>query len=157
MIRTATGAALALAALAAVAGAAAPAGPRLEVVAGGATAMAADLGPDGRWCLAWNHSVAGFEVRDCFRADGATLVLERSHQPDFAAGLGDIPGRGRVVSDGSGGYWIEDIDAAMPQGGLPLRVGSGRVNHRLLIGDDEIPLPAALARHSVVIRLVPGG
>ncbi len=156
MIQAATGAALALAAFAAAAGVAAGANPRLQVVENGATAMTADLGPDGRWCLVWNHSVAGFEVRDCFRADGGTLVLERSHQPDFAAGLGDIPGRGHVVSDGSGGYWIEHIDAAMPAGGLPLRVGSQRVGHRLEIGDEVLPLPARLARHSVVIRLVPG-
>jgi hypothetical protein len=144
-------AALTLALLAAAPASAA----RLEVVdATGAVALAAPLGPDGRWCLVWNHSVAGIAVRDCFRGDGGRLVLERSHQPDFAAGLGHIPGRGEVVSDAAHGYWIEGIDAAMPATGLPLRVGSARVAHRLAVGERVIPLPAALAGERVTIRLV---
>jgi hypothetical protein len=63
--------------------------------------------PDGAgWCVLWNHSVQGFPVTDCYENRAGQMVLVRSHQPDFAAGLDHIPGRGRQVSDGAGGYWI---------------------------------------------------
>jgi hypothetical protein len=142
-----------LAGLAAAGGAAA--GPRLAVVDASGVVMTAPLAADGRWCLVWNHSVTGIEVRDCFRAEGATLVLETSHQPDFAAGLGATPGRGTVVSDGTHGYRIEGIDMTLPPEGLTLRVGSTRVGHRIAIDGHEIPLPAALARQRVTIRVEP--
>lgn len=89
--------------------------------------------PEGAgWCLAWNHSVAGFEVLDCYRNRQGSMVLERSHLPDFAAGLDHVPGRGRQVSDGEGGYWIEDIDEPVPGNRYRLRVGAMAVNHRLV-------------------------
>ncbi|SHM06748.1 protein of unknown function [Vreelandella subglaciescola] len=84
------------------------------------------------WCLAWNHSVEGFTVHDCYRNQAGRMVLERSHLPDFAAGLDHIPGRGRQISDGQGGYWIEDINEAVPDNRYRLRVGSLKVNHRLV-------------------------
>jgi hypothetical protein len=84
------------------------------------------------WCLAWNHSVEGFEVHDCYRNQAGRMVLERSHLPDFAAGLDHIPGRGRQISDGQGGYWIEDINEPVPDNRYRLRVGSAAVNHRLI-------------------------
>lgn len=84
------------------------------------------------WCLAWNHSVEGFAVHDCYRNQAGRMVLERSHLPDFAAGLDHIPGRGRQISDGRGGYWIEDINEPVPGNRYRLRVGSSKVNHRLV-------------------------
>ena len=45
--------------------------------------------PQGsRWCIQWQHSVEHFTVLDCYRNAGGIMQLERSHQPDFAAGLG---------------------------------------------------------------------
>ncbi|KAA0013276.1 DUF1850 domain-containing protein [Billgrantia pellis] len=85
-----------------------------------------------RWCLGWNHSVKKFPVLDCYRYQEGRMVLERSHQPDFAAGLGHTLGRGVQVSDGQGGYWIEDIDEPVPGDRYTLRVGSPIVDHRLL-------------------------
>lgn len=87
---------------------------------------------DAGWCLAWNHSVEGFTVHDCYRNKAGRMMLKRSHLPDFAAGLDHIPGRGRQVSDGYGGYWIEDINEAVPSNRYRLRVGSRAVNHRLV-------------------------
>ncbi|XKE46216.1 DUF1850 domain-containing protein [Halomonas organivorans] len=89
--------------------------------------------PEGAgWCLAWNHSVEGFPVHDCYRNREGRMVLQRSHLPDFAAGLDHIPGRGRQVSDGRGGYWIEAIDEPVPGDRYRLRVGAPRVDHRLV-------------------------
>ena len=61
--------------------------------------------PEGAgWCVLWRHSVRGFEVSDCYENRRGQMVLTRAHLPDFAAGLDHIPGRGRQVSDGQGGY-----------------------------------------------------
>ena len=60
--------------------------------------------PEGTgWCVLWHHSVEGFEVSDCYENREGRMVLVQSHLPDFAAGLGHSPGRGRQVSDGAGG------------------------------------------------------
>ncbi|MBF8222018.1 DUF1850 domain-containing protein [Halomonas sp. 328] len=110
--------------------------------------------PEGAgWCLAWNHSVAGFPVHDCYRHQRGRMVLERSHLPDFAAGLDHIPGRGRQVSDGRGGYWIEAIDEPVPGNAYRLRVGSPRVDHRLLFQGQRISLSDIAAGERVTIRL----
>ena len=53
------------------------------------------------------------------------MVLTYAHLPDFAAGLDHIPGRGRQVSDGAGGYWIDDIDEPVPGNAYVLRPGLG--------------------------------
>ena len=105
------------------------------------------------WCVLWNHSVQGFPVTDCYRNSAGRMVLVRSRQPDFAAGLGHIPGRGRQVSDGQGGYWILDIDEPVPGDAYVLRPGAGPVDHRLQVGDREVSLSAAAPRQRVRIEL----
>lgn len=108
-----------------------------------------------RWSILWNHSVDGYEVEDIYQDRGGAMVLVRSHLPDFGAGLGHIPGRGRQVSDGRGGYWIEDIDEPVPGNAYVLRPGRPAVNHRLRTADAEISL-TALAEHArVQIALQP--
>ncbi|MCC5812407.1 MAG: DUF1850 domain-containing protein [Ectothiorhodospiraceae bacterium] len=108
---------------------------------------------EDRWCIAWNHSVTGAPVRDCYIYHGGRMVLERSHQPDFAAGLGHTPGRGRQESDGEGGYWIEDILEPVPGDAYLLRVGSAAVDHRLVLADGAYGLSERIPSQQVVIRL----
>ncbi|TKT76975.1 DUF1850 domain-containing protein [Aquamicrobium sp. LC103] len=136
-------------ALCAWAGQAAAAG--IVEVVGASGAPIARVEAD-EWCIAWNHSVAGFEVRDCYALRDGRMVLEHSHQPDFAAGLGHIPGRGTQRSDGAGGYRIEGIGEAVPGNCYRLRVGSASVDHRLVAGDTNISLTALAAGESVAIR-----
>ena len=97
----------------------------------------------------------GFQVADCYVNDAGRMVLKRSHLPDFASGLDHVPGRGRQVSDGRGGYWIEDIDEAVTGNGYALRTGGPKVNHRLQVGEQVISLSAAARRERVWIRLRP--
>ncbi|WP_435101840.1 DUF1850 domain-containing protein [Arhodomonas sp. AD133] len=136
---------------------AAPAGAQpafLEAVARGDHVLAAfPLAPGERWCVLWHHSVQGFEVRDCYVYRDDRMVLERSHQPDYAAGLGPVVGRGRPRSDGRGGYWIEDIDEPVPGDGYILRVGSSRVDHRIAAGGRIVSLSALAAGEAVTIRV----
>jgi len=111
--------------------------PRLEVRSEAGQPLVTVPMPEGAgWCLAWNHSVEGFEVLDCYRNVSGRMVLERSHLPDFAAGLDHVLGRGRQTSDGHGGYWIEDIDEVVPGNRYRLRVGAKRVDHRLVSRGD---------------------
>ncbi len=105
------------------------------------------------WCVLWHHSVQGFEVSDCYENRGGRMVLVRSHLPDFAAGLDHIPGRGRQVSDGQGGYWILDIDEPVPGDAYVLRPGRGGVDHRLRVGDETVSLSAAAPRARLRIEL----
>lgn len=134
----------------------AAAAPHLEVLARDGEVLVSLPMPEGEgWCLAWNHSVEGFPVLDCYRHRHGRMVLVRSHQPDFAAGLGHVPGRGRQTSDGRGGYWIEEIDEPVPGDRYRLRVGSREVDHRLVTGSRKISLSRLAANQPVIVRLTP--
>ena len=91
-------------------------------------------------CLTWAHSVTGGRVADCFTNDAGKLVLRRSYLHDFAAGLGEIIGRGALTPAGDGGYWIDDINEPLPGNVLPLRIGSPGVAHTLTLGARSLPL-----------------
>lgn len=112
-----------------------------------------DLPDDGRWCLVWNHSVQGFTVEDCFRVEQGRLLLDSSHQPDFAAGLGHTPGRGQMTSDDQHGYRIIDMQVPMPDNQLWLRIGAKRVDHRILTDTQEVSLSELAAGERVQIQL----
>ena len=110
--------------------------------------------PEGTgWCVLWHHSVEGFEVSDCYENREGRMVLVQSHLPDFAAGLGHIPGRGRQVSDGSGGYFILNIDEPVPGNAYILRPGLASVDHRLQVGKQIVSLSAVAPRERVQIAL----
>ncbi|QNI02078.1 DUF1850 domain-containing protein [Halomonas sp. SH5A2] len=110
--------------------------------------------PEGaRWCLEWQHSVEKFTVLDCYRNHAGVMELERSHQPDFAAGLGHIYGRGEQVSDGQGGYWIEHIDEPVPGNQYVLRVGAPAVDHRLVWQRDGQTKRFSLSRRAAGERV----
>lgn len=106
-------------------------------------------------CLSWAHSVTGGAVADCFAAQGGRLVLVRSYLHDYAAGLGEVAGRGRVVPAQGGGYWIVEIDEPMPETGLPLRVGPARVGHELSGATGMVDLSALTANSRVTLRVRP--
>lgn len=106
-------------------------------------------------CLSWFHSVTGGDVSDCFENRADRLVLTRSFLHDFAAGLGEVAGRGTLVSAKGGGYWIEGINEAMPDNALMLRVGALRVGHILRGGSEQLDLSTRAAGKRVTLRLVP--
>lgn len=110
--------------------------------------------PDGAgWCVLWNHSVRGFAVSDCYENRGGQMILVYSHWPDAAAGLDHVPGRGRQVSDGQGGYFILDINEVVPGNAYVLRPGAGAVDHRLQVGGALVSLSEAAPRARVRIAL----
>lgn len=126
----------------------------LEVIGpAGNTLVSLPVNEQEQWCLLWNHSVAGFVVSDCFRNDSGVMQLYSSHQPDFAAGLGDMEGRGTVVADPRGGYLITDIGEPIPDNTLTVRLGSLAVDHRLLYRGKEISLSRLAAGQRTTLRL----
>jgi hypothetical protein len=71
--------------------------------------------------------------------------------PYFAAGLGEIPGRGRVVGTDGHGLAILDLNEPLA-GGLPLRVGSPAVAHTLHHRGQYHDLSASMSHQRVLIR-----
>lgn len=118
------------------------------------TVLAATTLEEGEeWCLNWTHSVAGFPVRDCYAILGGAMVLDHSHQPDFAAGLGHFEGRGTMRAAPGGGYLIENIDEPVPGNCLRLRAGSMAVDHRIVTGRMATSLSEVAERKSLRITL----
>lgn len=91
-------------------------------------------------CLTWNHSVTGGRVADCFGHSGGSLMLRRSYLHDFAAGLGEVLGRGTLVSAAEGGYWIEGIDEPLADNGITMRIGASAVDHQLHLAGQVLRL-----------------
>lgn len=107
-----------------------------------------------KWCLIWNHSVAGFAVEDCFSVVVGQWILDSSHQPDFAAGLGHTLGRGEMLSDGQGGYIIKNMAVAIHNNQMILRVGSLAVNHRFEYRQQIVSLSELSAGEKVILKLL---
>ncbi|MFN4058147.1 MAG: DUF1850 domain-containing protein [Roseinatronobacter sp.] len=106
-------------------------------------------------CLVWNHSVTGGLVADCFGARDGLLVLTHSYLHDFAAGLGEVAGRGTLRPDQRGGYWIDAINQPLPHG-LTLRLGGPQVAHRLMpdpFAAYALPLPTT--RRRITLAIIP--
>jgi len=106
------------------------------------------------WILRWNHSVTGVTVSDYYYWNGTDILLTDSHTPAFDAGLGHIPGRGRLESDGLNGYFIFDIDEAVATNSYALRVGSLNVNHRIVHAGQSYSLSEQAANSRVIIQVV---
>lgn len=106
-------------------------------------------------CLSWAHSVTGGAVRDCFESRRGEMVLTRSYLHDFAAGLGEIAGRGTLIPAEDGGYWINGIDEALADNRLVLRIGAPRVGHVLHSVKQSLDLSAIAPGARVTLRLEP--
>lgn len=129
--------------------------PHLRVTtAAGEVILDLPLDQEPSWYIAWNHSVTGILVRDFYRYEGGQMLLTATHTPAFDAGLGHIPGRGRLESDGEGGYWIREIDEPVPGNAYLLRVGSLRVNHRVVYSGVSYSLSEKAAGQRVVVEVV---
>lgn len=107
-----------------------------------------------QWIVRWNHSVTGVVVSDYYYWDGQNIVLTDSHTPAFDAGLGHIPGRGKQVSDGQNGYFILGINERVPNNTYALRVGSLKVNHRIIHDGQSYSLSEVAERQRIVIKVV---
>lgn len=122
--------------------------------ASGAELVRFDLAHQPTWYLSWHHSVTGVRVRDFYALEDGTMTLTHSHTPSFDAGLGHVPGRGRVESDDAHGYWIYDLDEPVPGNAYWLRVGAERVGHTLVHGARRVNLSKLAPGERVRIAVV---
>ncbi len=131
-------------------------GPFLKVALdSGGVLLELELNHSSNWAIKWNHSVTGILVTDYYSYKDGQMLLTDSQTPAFDAGLGHIPGRGRLESDGQGGYWIYDINEAVPDNSYWLRVGSMAVDHRLIYDGISYSLSALAAGKRVRIFITP--
>ena len=131
----------------------AQAGPVMQVIAPNERMLAQLPFNGAEICLEWAHSVTGGAVVDCFVAREGAMVLSRSYLHDFAAGLGEVLGRGTLTSAEEGGYWIVGIDEVIPSPGLPLRVGPPRVGHLLRGPEASINLSELAPNQRVTLQI----
>ncbi|SDX43450.1 DUF1850 domain-containing protein [Roseicitreum antarcticum] len=126
----------------------------LQITGADGESLAAMPFPQGvEICLRWSHSVTLGAVADCFENRSGALTLMRSYLHDFAAGLGEVAGRGTLTSAPDGGYWITGMDEALPANSLALRVGPARVGHRIDHPGGTLDLSAIAANTRVTLTL----
>ncbi len=94
--------------------------------------------------LTWVHSVSAIPVREVFRVEGGELWLEETHNPWFAAGLGEVAGRGRTVAEANHAVAIVDLHERAE--GMALRIGSPEIHHTVRVSGRSCDL-SRLAPH----------
>lgn len=130
-----------------------PGGVELSIVAPrtGETLLVAPLEPGERWTLHYIHSVelAPIWEEHSLDAEGAIYVEEERYLK-FGAGMGRIPGRGRLARRGKYEV-IEDMHT--PTGEFILRVGTrGIVDHTIWWRGTKTNLSEAAAHQPVRFR-----
>jgi hypothetical protein len=110
----------------------APGGLELRVVAvnGGSPLMVLPLAPGERFTLHYYHSVENAPIWEAHSLDEkGRIYIEEERYLKFGAGMGRMPGVGRMVRRGP--YEVIE-DMHMPTGNFVLRVGSPGVDHTVI-------------------------
>ena len=126
-----------------------PGGLRLALtpVREGAPLVSLQLAPGERFTIRYNHSVENAPIWETHSVDaGGRIYIEEERYVRFGAGMGKMPGVGRMVMEG-GCEVIKDMH--MPTGNFVLRIGSPGVDHTLIWREREVNL-SAMAPHSAV-------
>ena len=126
-----------------------PAGLLLRVVPvkGGEPLAELLLRPDERFTLRYYHSVENAPIWETHSVDAhGRIFIEEERYLKFGAGMGKMPGVGRMVRRGP--YEVIE-EMHMPTGNFVLRIGSPGVDHTLIVGKRELNL-SAIAPHTAV-------
>lgn len=112
----------------------------LTPVKGGAPLAVICLAPDETFTIRYNHSVENSPIWEIHRVDSqGRIFIEEERYLKFGAGMGKMPGVGRMVRVGP----FEAIsDMHMPTGNFVLRIGSKGVDHTLIWRDHYLNLSA---------------
>ena len=102
------------------------------------------LQPGERFTIRYYHSVENAPIWETHSVDaGGRIFIEEERYLKFGAGMGKMPGVGRMVRRGP--YEVI-TDMHMPTGDFVLRIGSPGVDHTLIHQEREINL-SAMAPH----------
>jgi hypothetical protein len=127
----------------------APGGLELKIVPvkGGAPLLVLPLQPAERFTVHYYHSVENSPIWEEHSLDeNGSIYIEEERYLKFGAGMGRMPGVGRMVKRGP--YEVIE-DMHMPTGDFILRVGSPGVNHTVIWRDTRSNL-SAIAPHVAV-------
>ena len=127
----------------------APGGLELQVVPvkGGPPILVLPLEAGERFTLHYYHSVENAPIWEEHSLDEkGRIYIEEERYLKFGAGMGRMPGVGRMVRRGQ--YEVIE-NMHMPTGNFVLRVGSPGVDHRVIWRDRDVNL-SAVAPHVAV-------
>ena len=127
----------------------APGGLELEVmpVKGGSPLLVLPMKPDERFTLHYYHSVENAPIWEEHSLDEkGRIYIEEERYLKFGAGMGRMPGVGRMVRRGE--YEVIE-DMHMPTGNFILRIGSPGVDHTVIWRSRSVNL-SAVAPHVAV-------
>jgi len=126
-----------------------PGGLELHItpVAGGKPLMVLPLDPGEQFTLHYYHSVENAPIWEVHSVDGkGRIYIEEEQYLKFGAGMGRMPGVGRMVKRGP----YEVIEAMhLPTGNFVLRIGSPGVDHTIIWRGTRTNL-SAVAPHEAV-------
>ena len=120
---------------------------RVTPVKGGYPLAEIRIEPGERFTIRYNHSVEDAPIWETHSVDEkGRIYIEEERYLKFGAGMGKMPGVGRMVRRGP----YEVIEAMhMPTGDFVLRIGSPGVDHTLMVRGRELNL-SAIAPHTAV-------
>lgn len=121
---------------------------------GGQPLLELPMEPGERFTLYYHHSVNGLPIWEdhSVDADGA-IYIETERFRAFNAGMGEMPGRGRLVHRPGGPQAIEGMHDRV--GEFVLRVGSPGVDHTILWRGTATSLSALAAGRRVLVAARP--
>lgn len=100
-----------------------------------------------RFILHYYHSVENAPIWETHSMDASgTIFIEEERYEKFGAGMGKMPGVGRMVQKGK---YEAIVDMHMPLGAFVLRVGSPGVDHTILWRDRRFNLSEKFAHQRV--------
>lgn len=116
-------------------------------VKGGRPLVAFWLAPGELFTIRYNHSVEDAPIWETHSVDAqGRIYIEEERYLKFGAGMGKMPGIGRMVQRGP--YEVIE-DMHMPTGNFVLRIGSPGVDHTLIWRGRQVNL-SAVAPHVAV-------
>jgi hypothetical protein len=120
---------------------------RVDPVKGGDPLLVLPLEPDERFTIRYYHSVENAPIWETHSVDRqGRIFIEEERYLKFGAGMGRMPGVGRMVMRGP--YEVIE-DMHLPTGNFILRVGSPGVDHTVIWRGVETNL-SAKAPHTAV-------
>ncbi len=120
---------------------------RVAPVKGGPPLLVLPLEPGEPFTLHYTHSVENAPIWEVHSLDASgRIFIEEERYLKFGAGMGKMPGVGRMVTRGP--YEVIE-NMHMPTGNFALRIGSPGVDHTVIWRGTRTNL-SALAPHTVV-------
>lgn len=120
----------------------------LTLVQGNKPLLVLPLAPGERFTLHYYHSVEKAPIWEEHSLDRTGKIhIEEERYEKFGAGMGKMPGVGRMVTQG---IYEAIIEMHYPVGDFILRVGSPGVDHTLIWRDRRFHLSKTLAHQAIL-------